>query len=98
MAGKIEDLTGQRFGKLVVITLARKVTDNRIVQWECRCDCGNVTFVRPNNIKRGLTKSCGCAKYAYWKKRRRLLIKASHSARKVNAFVLRLDSLLTKEK
>lgn len=52
----IMDLTGQRFGKLVVKKYVGKST------WECECDCGNICYVAQNNLcreGRG-TKSCGC--------------------------------------
>ena len=57
----IKDLTGQRFGKLVVIhpTDERR---GRSVVWECKCDCGNTAFVPTNNLRSGNTASCGCAK------------------------------------
>lgn len=93
MSGKIEDLTGQRFGKLIVVALARKLTDSRIIQWECRCDCGGIIFVRANNIKRGMTKSCGCIKRAYWKKRHYQVLKVSHGVSKAKAFLRKMDSL-----
>ncbi|MBP1549352.1 MAG: hypothetical protein J6A05_05050 [Oscillospiraceae bacterium] len=50
------DLTGQRFGKLVV---QRYFPD--LKKWECICDCGKITYVSANNLKKGTTKSCGCA-------------------------------------
>jgi hypothetical protein len=42
---KPKDLTGQRFGKLVV--LHRSINDGykgtqRTVRWKCKCDCGTV--------------------------------------------------------
>ena len=56
--GKIKDLTGQRFGDLVVleITPERK---NRQVVWKCQCDCGNITYVVGQALRSGHTKSCG---------------------------------------
>lgn len=53
------DLTGQRFGKLVVIKedLNKK---GHGVQWVCQCDCGNVKTIAAGNLKSGGTKSCGC--------------------------------------
>ncbi len=37
--GKFIDLTGQRFGRLVVVGCADR--DNRgRAKWRCRCDCG----------------------------------------------------------
>ena len=58
-ADRAVDLTGQRFGKLTAI----KPTDerrNRSVMWECKCDCGNTTYVRVGNLRPGGTTSCGC--------------------------------------
>lgn len=52
------DLTGQRFGKLVVI----KQSENRNgrTAWLCKCDCGNTKVVRSIELRRGDTISCGC--------------------------------------
>lgn len=59
--GKFEDLTGQRFGRLVVIK--RFVNSkNRKTQWLCKCDCGNETIVYSTHLKRGFSQSCGCFK------------------------------------
>lgn len=56
--GKLIDLTGQKFGKLTVITLA--YTKNKKSYWLCKCDCGNETIVRSDTLKSGTTQSCGC--------------------------------------
>ena len=54
------DLTGQRFGKLVVVgEVAERSVAGRI-KWLCLCDCGNYTEVGANNLPNGHTKSCGC--------------------------------------
>lgn len=56
---KIIDLTGQRFGKLVVIEQAGKIGNH--IAWICKCDCGNITkAISGNNLKKGHVKSCGC--------------------------------------
>ena len=58
---KILDLTGQRFGKLVVL----KRVDNkkhRHTNWLCKCDCGNETVVARGHLTSNHTKSCGCLK------------------------------------
>ena len=63
---KLIDLTGQRFGKLVVIRRAADhVYPNGSSQamWECQCDCGNRKDINSSCLKRGLTKSCGCLGY-----------------------------------
>lgn len=56
------DLTGKRFGKLVVL---KRVDNNkhRQPQWECLCDCGNKTIVVGQKLRKGITKSCGCLLY-----------------------------------
>lgn len=55
---KLDDLTGQTFGRLTVIERAPN-RDGR-VYWKCRCSCGNVTEVSAQNLKLGLATSCGC--------------------------------------
>ena len=57
-----EDLTGKRFGSLVVINRAKnRGTPDRIrVYWNCRCDCGNEKEVRATHLKSGKIISCGC--------------------------------------
>ena len=57
----VKNLTGQRFGQLTVIRPADERRNGYVV-WECRCDCGNTTFVRGDKLGSGHTKSCGCAK------------------------------------
>jgi hypothetical protein len=53
----IEDITGKRFGRLVVISLYSKCPR---VTWLCRCDCGNYTTAYAINLKRNYVSSCGC--------------------------------------
>ena len=55
---KFIDLTGQRFGRLIVIK--HVYTKNRTPFWLCKCDCGTEVNVRGNSLKSGRTKSCGC--------------------------------------
>lgn len=54
----LDDLTGKRFGRLVV--LRRHGTSSLPVKWRCRCDCGTEKTVRAHHLKSGSTKSCGC--------------------------------------
>lgn len=50
--------TGQRFGRLVMVSfIERKTTD---VYWSAVCDCGNVVRVCVSNVRTGHTRSCGC--------------------------------------
>ena len=53
------DLTGQRFGRLTVIKYTDK-RNNRGVVWLCRCDCGNLIYVRSTSLVDKNTQSCGC--------------------------------------
>lgn len=55
---KFIDLTEQRFGKLVVIK--RVPNKNKRTMWLCKCDCGNEVEVRSDQLRGGITKSCGC--------------------------------------
>lgn len=53
------DLTGQRFGRLVV--LARSAPDaNSNARWSCMCDCGTARVVYGQSLGNGATQSCGC--------------------------------------
>ena len=53
------NLTGQRFGKLVVLEKTDEKVGNSY-KWKCLCDCGNITYVSHNSLSMGHTKSCGC--------------------------------------
>ena len=53
------DLTGRRFGRLIVIGRAYHDTDNGWY-WECRCDCGKKHIASGETLRRGHTTSCGC--------------------------------------
>ena len=57
---KVKDLTGQRFGRLVVIGIDPDSV--RKTYWYCRCDCGNTKKVRSDSLQSGRIRSCGCLK------------------------------------
>lgn len=52
------DLTGLRFGRLVVLGVHDK--QKRGWRWKCQCDCGETKIVYGHTIIDGTTKSCGC--------------------------------------
>mgnify|MGYP006908855972 CR=1 FL=1 len=55
----MKDLTGQRFGNLVVIRPNGKRFNKKA--WLCQCDCGNTKIIRSSNLRvDGTTNSCGC--------------------------------------
>lgn len=61
--GKFIDLTGQKFGKLTVVSRnVDKISPcgQKYTTWNCVCDCGNKTIVSSNNLRRCHTNSCGC--------------------------------------
>lgn len=55
----MKDLTGQRFGRLVVTGLSHV---SQRSYWRCICDCGNPCVVCGSKLINGNTKSCGCLK------------------------------------
>lgn len=58
----MNDLTGKKFNKLLVLSRAENGLHNK-VRWLCTCDCGNSTIAESSNLKSGHTKSCGCYKF-----------------------------------
>ena len=59
MARKMEDISGKRFGKLVVLYPTNRKSV-RIRYWMCQCDCGNKKEILRSHLIGGATKSCGC--------------------------------------
>lgn len=60
---KIIDLTGQRFGRLVVIERAEdriRKSGKHEICWLCQCDCGNKKVISRSSLKSGKALSCGC--------------------------------------
>lgn len=53
------DITGQKFGRLTVLSRSTNNKEGRAM-WRCLCDCGNETIVLGKNLRNGHTKSCGC--------------------------------------
>lgn len=57
------DLTGQRFGRLVVISEEKPhiyKSGRKDYMWLCKCDCGNTIIVNTNRLRMKQTQSCGC--------------------------------------
>jgi len=69
------DLTGQQFGRWRVLAIhpeRRRYGKNSksiFVLWRCRCDCGVEGIVFGCNLRRGLSKSCGCAAHEATRRR-----------------------------
>lgn len=57
---RLIDITGRRFGKLVVRERAARDPHDKHTKWVCDCDCGGESSVTYINLKSGNTASCGC--------------------------------------
>lgn len=53
------DLTGNTYGRLVVINFSHKDGRGKTF-WSCKCKCGNTKDVYSDKLKTGHTMSCGC--------------------------------------
>jgi len=58
---RLIDLTGQRFGSLIVQCRAPGLG---VAKWHCLCDCGGTTDVASADLRKGRSRSCGCGRYA----------------------------------
>ena len=56
---KLQDLTGMRFGRLLVQKLYGRDAQQKPM-WSCVCDCGAEKPIRAANLRRGHIISCGC--------------------------------------
>lgn len=72
--GKCIDLTGQKFGKLLV----KERVENQVspkgkikARWRCECDCGNEVFSTSSNLKSGKNQCWECAHKETGKKKRK---------------------------
>ena len=70
----MNDLTGQRFGRLLVLYDSGKRDRNYHKFWMCKCDCGSLKLVSSTHLKSGHTKSCGCL-------RKEIQIKNGHESK-----------------
>lgn len=53
------DMTGQRFGRLVVTHRVANTKDGK-ARWHCQCDCGQTKEAIGANLRFGSEQSCGC--------------------------------------
>jgi hypothetical protein len=56
-----KNLTGRRFGALVVVERA----PGHPVHWRCRCDCGAEISVKASNLASGNSLACGCRRWRH---------------------------------
>lgn len=64
MAPRPENIDGQRFGRLMVLSEMERdrSTTNRVRRFILKCDCGQHTIGRMDVLRRGDLRSCGCLK------------------------------------
>lgn len=74
MNRKIQNLTGEKFGRLTVLGLDT-VKESRKTYWMCQCECGNIKSCRADSLKCGAITSCGCKK----KEQDKVNLTANHS-------------------
>jgi hypothetical protein len=97
---KKKDLTGQSFGKLIVIKEVEPYYPSNYPQraryrrWLCKCDCGNEKAILQTSLESGNTKSCGCG---CEENRKRIMTKPGESKHKYSQET-RLRKILTNMK
>lgn len=53
-------MTGQRYGRLLVLKQDFNTNTNHKAYWFCKCDCGKIVSIRGQDLRQGKTTSCGC--------------------------------------
>lgn len=64
----LKDLTGQRFGKLLVVKRTEDYifpSGKHAVQYLCQCDCGNSIVTKGYSLLHKNKQSCGCVQILY---------------------------------
>jgi hypothetical protein len=83
MGSKIEDLKDREFSRLTVEKFVG--IENHHAVWQCRCSCNEIVYAYANNLKSGVTQSCGCLRTEIIQENRR--IKGKHKADKINQMI-----------
>lgn len=63
------DLSGQRFGRWLVLERIPGLNKSGQARYMCRCDCGTEKAVTGGYLRDGRTTSCGCARRELWSQR-----------------------------
>lgn len=58
---RMNDITGQKFGKLTVLRPLEERASNRQIVWECQCECGTIVTARGDYLRSGRAVTCGSA-------------------------------------
>jgi hypothetical protein len=54
----LKDITGETFGRLLVLRRAKR--DSKHTYWLVRCECGRRKQIRADSLRDGSIRSCGC--------------------------------------
>lgn len=74
----MEIVPGMVFGRWTVLEVIERPKGSKPRRWiRCQCACGTERNVNEDNLKRGLSKSCGCAAREFHRNR---LLKHGHSS------------------
>jgi len=57
---RVVDIRGKRFGSWVVLD-EPYISTKKGAYWLCKCDCGTIKKVNSNDLRKGISKSCGCS-------------------------------------
>ena len=57
---RVVDMTGERFGRLVVIKRVMPSSKDGYAMWLCQCDCKKMKIIKGGSLRSGDTNSCGC--------------------------------------
>jgi hypothetical protein len=61
----INDLTGHRYGWLIVLSYLEERSDSGKIQWLCRCRCGTERIALGTSLRTEKTTNCGSIACAY---------------------------------
>ena len=56
--GKLIDLSGKRYGNLLVLEEHRIIKKH--TYWKTLCDCGNIVWIKSDSLRNNKRTSCGC--------------------------------------
>lgn len=57
---RIIDIRGERFGRWLVLD-KEPIKTKKGYRWICKCDCGIIKEVQSWDLRKGISKSCGCS-------------------------------------
>ncbi|MCE5327524.1 MAG: hypothetical protein LLG01_14050 [Planctomycetaceae bacterium] len=57
-----KEMTGDRYGRLVVIEKSHRAGPKKSWYWRCKCDCGAEHIASGSGLRQGSIRSCGCLK------------------------------------